>query len=465
MLRMLDDVTGVTVAGVFAENAMGAAMRLADEIGVFATCDRDEFASVKGVDILIDVADDARVVAGLAQRMPVGVEVLGPTTTDLVRDLLAARVSSQEHERDFAALQLEYTRNRGHERRLHASKAALEDANADLETRLAEIYFTHEFFKALTRFTSTNDVCSLIVDGLAGVLGAEISCVYLFNEEDRTLRLRASQGRPDDAFRPVVPVSDTVLGMAFRDRQVAQSQVRPGTTDAGWISADETVCSQAAVSLVAGDKVFGVVVIAFSMPRKLTELDLERFAALANQASLSLQNSLLLAELERLSVTDRLTQLYNHGYFYQRLEEELGRSSRFGHPMSVIMIDIDDFKVFNDRYGHPRGDDVLKAVSAVIRSSLRDMDVAARYGGEEFIVVLPETDCEGAAAVAERIRCDIEAHQVLTEEFGKVGCTVSSGVAAFPEHASTAPRLVEFADRALYSAKRNGKNRVETAIL
>jgi diguanylate cyclase (GGDEF)-like protein len=104
-------------------------------------------------------------------------------------------------------------------------------------------------------------------------------------------------------------------------------------------------------------------------------------------------------------------------------------------------------------------------VSAVILNSLREMDIAARYGGEEFVVVLPETDNEGAVAVAERIRSDIAAQHVLTEEFGTLSCTVSSGVATFPEHAITAARLVESADRALYSAKRNGKNRVESAIL
>ncbi len=129
---------------------------------------------------------------------------------------------------------------------------------------------------------------------------------------------------------------------------------------------------------------------------------------LGNQSSLSLQNALLHAELERLSVTDRLTDLYNHGYFKQRLDEEFKRAARFGHPMSLIMLDIDDFKAFNDTFGHLRGDALLKAVSNVIRANLRTMDVAARYGGEEFVVVLPETDTAGAVAVAERIREGVE---------------------------------------------------------
>jgi diguanylate cyclase (GGDEF)-like protein len=165
-----------------------------------------------------------------------------------------------------------------------------------------------------------------------------------------------------------------------------------------------------------------------------------------------------------LSVTDRLTQLYNHGYFHQRLEEEFNRSSRFGHPISLIMIDIDDFKDFNDTYGHPRGDTVLRSVSDTIRANLRDIDVAARYGGEEFVVVLPETDAEGARAVAERIRSGVEDVEFVGADGSPaVHKTVSVGIATYPVHATTQSRLIESADQAMYAAKRSVKNAVSIA--
>jgi diguanylate cyclase (GGDEF)-like protein len=128
-----------------------------------------------------------------------------------------------------------------------------------------------------------------------------------------------------------------------------------------------------------------------------------------------------------------------------------------------MMIDIDDFKSFNDRHGHPRGDDALRAVSAVIRVNLRDSDIAARYGGEEFVILLPETDASGARLVADRIREGIEAQKVVVESQALASCTVSIGLASFPAHVPTAAALVESADKALYRAKHRGKNRVEVA--
>jgi diguanylate cyclase (GGDEF)-like protein len=204
-------------------------------------------------------------------------------------------------------------------------------------------------------------------------------------------------------------------------------------------------------------------VMASSTPRELSAPEMERLQVLGNQSSLSLQNALLHGELERLSVTDRLTELYNHGYFRQRLEEEFQRSVRFKHTMSLIMLDIDDFKAFNDSYGHVRGDDVLKAVSGIIRFNLREMDIAARYGGEEFVVVLPETEPDGAMAVAERIREGVAECVFEVGARAPIGRTVSIGVASYPMHADSGVALLESADAAMYRAKRAGKNRVRGA--
>ena len=333
----------------------------------------------------------------------------------------------------------------------------------ELEAQLAEIYFTHEFFKALTRYTSIDDVCSVIVDGMSGVLGAPVSCVYLVNREDWTLRLRAFQGCADDALVPVIPVTDTILGHAYQRVGLAQGAWDADDGLGAWASLSAAgVRGQAAVPLVAGESVLGVAVIALTRESGLSPSEADRLVALANQASLSLQNALLLAEFERLSVTDRLTQLYNHGYFHQRLEEEFGRATRFSHPLSLVLLDLDDFTAFNDAHGHGRGDDVLRAVSAVIRSALRDMDIAARYGGGQFAVLLPETSVRGALAVAERVRTAVAAQRLSAEGCDGLSCTISAGIATYPGEAHTAVRMVASATHALHRAKRAGKNRAET---
>jgi diguanylate cyclase (GGDEF)-like protein len=311
-------------------------------------------------------------------------------------------------------------------------------------------------------FNRVDDVCSVVVDGCAGILGSEISAVYLLDRERWSLCLRATQGRSDDAFVAVVPVSETLLGAAFEDGYAFDSPTDPRSRLSAWLTSPGSVRSQVAVALRAGGESVGVLVLAWTRERRLEEADIERVHIVADQSSLSLQNALLHAELERLSVTDRLTELFNHGYLHQRLDQELQRASRFDRPLSVVMLDIDDFKGYNDRFGHPKGDDVLRDVSALIRENLREMDIAARYGGEEFVVVLPETDAAGAHLVAERIRASVAGHLFAGEdEQHPVHKTVSVGVASFPQHALGIDGLVERADSAMYRAKRAGKDRVE----
>jgi len=462
MLRLMNDLDNVVVAAVCCPFGSSPAMRLADDLGVYATTDIAEVFQVPGLDLIVDLSGDPGSHEQIVSQRPPSVSIIGASGSELVWDLLVAKKRGEEQEKLFVELQVAYDKIRSHERRLQSSKEALERANEELESRLAEIFFTHEFFKALTSYTSVDDVCSLIVDGCNGILGAEISCVYLFNREDWTLLLRAAQGRPESAFRDVVPVSETVLGYAFREGPTQEADVGSGDPSASWVIDNVDVRSQAAVPLRAGESVFVVMVVASSNRRELSVAEMERLQVLGNQSSLSLQNAILHGELERLSVTDRLTELYNHGYFQQRLDEEFRRSVRFGHPLSLVMLDIDDFKAFNDTYGHLRGDEVLRSISAVVRDNLREMDIAARYGGEEFVVVLPETDAEGAIMVAERILEDVR--ELLNgEASGPGGRTVSIGVSSYPRNAHTALRLLEAADAAMYVAKRAGKNRVQTA--
>ena len=463
LLRSLLEIDSVLVSGVCCTGDSTPAARLAQELGVPSAKELTEVFQIPGLDLIIDASDDPSVFSELELQRPAHISLIGGAGSDLVTDFLAAKHEAREQERLFVELQVAYEKIRNHERRLESSKDALEKANEELESRLAEIFFTHEFFKALTSFTSVDDVSSLIVDGCNGILGAEISCVYLFNRADWTLELRASQGRPHYEFRLLVPISETVLGHAFREGPVNQLDVSSDANSTAWALDSGSIASQAAVPLRAGDNVFGVMVMASSTPRELSVVEMERLEVLGSQASLALQNALLHEELERLSVTDRLTELYNHGYFKQRLDEEFQRSLRFGHSLSLIMLDIDDFKEFNDSFGHPCGDRVLKSVSEVIRKNLREMDIAARYGGEEFVVVLPETTCAGATMVAERIRVEVER---VSHEIADAVCvsrTVSIGVATYPGSAENALALLEMADAAMYRGKRAGKNRVVAA--
>jgi diguanylate cyclase (GGDEF)-like protein len=163
-------------------------------------------------------------------------------------------------------------------------------------------------------------------------------------------------------------------------------------------------------------------------------------------------------KLERLSTSDALTGLHNRRYLTQRLSEELVRSYRHKRTFSVLMADVDEFKEYNDAFGHPAGDEVLKKVAAILLNSTRSMDCTARYGGEEFAVLLTDTAGDVAHEVAERIRARVEA-----TTFAGRKITLSIGLAEFPENGQTADEVISSADEALYAAKRAGRNRVVRA--
>ncbi|MEK7851216.1 MAG: GGDEF domain-containing protein, partial [Deltaproteobacteria bacterium] len=164
---------------------------------------------------------------------------------------------------------------------------------------------------------------------------------------------------------------------------------------------------------------------------------------------------------EMMAITDELTKLYNHRYFVKSLNEELKRAGRYKQDLSLIMIDVDSFKNYNDTHGHLKGNDVLKEIARILAETVRDVDIVARYGGEEFSIILPQTDKEKAVLTAERIRAAVERfgfYKGETQPGGKV--TISMGVAMFPHDGKASSDVVGRADEALYQAKREGKNRV-----
>jgi diguanylate cyclase (GGDEF)-like protein len=155
--------------------------------------------------------------------------------------------------------------------------------------------------------------------------------------------------------------------------------------------------------------------------------------------------------VEALAVTDGLTLVYNHRFFMQQLNAEIRRTDRLSQDFALLLLDVDDFKGYNDSYGHPAGDDVLRLVAQVLRSTVRETDIVARYGGEEFVVIATGVNASQGGMLAERIR------DRMAEE---TPVTVSIGVAGFPEHATTMTQLIEIVDQAMYRAKAAGRNKI-----
>jgi diguanylate cyclase (GGDEF)-like protein len=173
-------------------------------------------------------------------------------------------------------------------------------------------------------------------------------------------------------------------------------------------------------------------------------------------------SQLMHRELKKLSVTDALTGLFNFRHMQELLDRELPSAQRYQKPLSLIMFDLDDFKLINDTLGHQAGDEALKAVADAIKKHMRETDFATRYGGEEFLAVLPETGSEGAKILAERTLESI-AEIVFTDPVlrrAKTRLTASAGIATYPDHTRDKNTLIRLADEAMYEAKTKGKNRV-----
>jgi diguanylate cyclase (GGDEF)-like protein len=277
---------------------------------------------------------------------------------------------------------------------------------------------------------------------------------------------------PDQGDAATPP--DALVGRALAAQQAAQTAAGPGR--------------RLVLPLATKAAVQGWMDITSPDARSFDSDEVELLQILANQAAAALDNTRLYAELARQAITDGLTGLYNHRFFYERLRDEVLRAQRYGLPLSVLMFDLDDFKLYNDNYGHPAGDGVLRRVAQIMRTQLRGgVDIAARYGGEEFAVILPHTDPGGAESVGRRLSDQMRTaepdlatvggavvagervrHFVEVEEFPgrapdeRVHVTVSVGIASMPDHAGDAEHLVQAADKALYLAKSHGKNRVET---
>jgi len=213
------------------------------------------------------------------------------------------------------------------------------------------------------------------------------------------------------------------------------------------------------VPLSAGEVTFGSLLLfgdGFEDEDRMTAV------SLASHAVVALENARLHRIVERQALVDGLTGLANRRQCEDTLASELARLERFGGPLAVVVADLDWFKDVNDRYGHPSGDAVLREFAQLLRDLVRDVDLAGRWGGEEFLLILPGTDLAGGAQVAERVRLALAGRIVLSADGSPIPVTASFGVAATPP-ASTAAELFSAADAALYEAKRNGKNRVETA--
>ncbi len=215
------------------------------------------------------------------------------------------------------------------------------------------------------------------------------------------------------------------------------------------------------IPMVTQGKATGILTAESPNIDAFSEKDQRMLSVVARSAAVAMDNATLHRKMEELTITDELTGIYNYRYFSMKLKEELRRADRYDLPLSLIMLDIDWFKTFNDTYGHEVGNIVLKGITGVVNECIRDVDIFARYGGEEFVIILPQTPRDEVTKIGERIRQQIEkASFGGSGNIGELKVTVSAGISSFPENGRPNGELLSLVDQALYRAKGSGKNTV-----
>jgi diguanylate cyclase (GGDEF)-like protein/PAS domain S-box-containing protein len=315
---------------------------------------------------------------------------------------------------------------------------------------------------ALTATMHLDDVFDRILGNVGRVVPHENANIMLI--EEGVARIVGCYGYAEAdlerarALRLPVAQTPNLIGMG----ETGQPLIIPDTrTYAGWVDFPETrwIRSYAGAPVQVKGKTVGFINLNAAVPGFFQEDHARRLQAFANQAAIAIENAQLYAQTQQLAITDELTGLYNRRGFFELGRREVERAVRFGHPLSLLILDIDHFKTINDTYGHPAGDRVLQTLARRCLANIREIDLLGRYGGEEFVILLPESSLANASQVAERLR-KVIAGEPFASQAGSLEITISLGVASVGEGEGDLADLIARADRALYLAKRSGRNRV-----
>ena len=325
---------------------------------------------------------------------------------------------------------------------------------------------THQLYELSLSLATERKVAVLVetlVRGAKELIEAEAALFFLLgSEKGEVLQIASSGVEFEKAIPEEAMISETgFFGLACRERRplsIENPSEHPLREETPVIQPSPRQILS--LPIVREGWVTGVLSLINKQEGSFSPEDQDALMTLCVNAAVAIDNARFLEETEKQAVTDSLTGLYNHREFQKRLNEEVERASRYGKEFSIVMLDIDHFKIFNDTHGHPVGDAILKEIVKVLRRCIRTVDFPARYGGEEFAVILPETIGEHALKVAERIRRSISEGAFATPNGHRVHLSVSIGIASFPLDGSRREELIVAADQALYFAKRDGRNRV-----
>lgn len=327
-------------------------------------------------------------------------------------------------------------------------------SNADVMRALTKIA------RAIASKESFESVLQIISAEIAGLIRAETCAVMIVENSTGQLIFKEAYGLTmweKDNIR--FKVGEGIAGwVAEKHKPALVADTKKDKRYKEFKGQKRVIKSMIAAPLMTAKNLLGVVTATHPDKDFFTDDNLKMLSYVASNIALEIENT----RLRELSVTDELTNVFNRRYFMHRLEEEISRSARFREPLTICFLDLDGFKKVNDTLGHPEGDRLLVRIGAWLNSKVRKHDVVARYGGDEFILLLANTDLNGAMTVCKRVNSEIFKHDFGIKN-GDLKISVSIGIATYPDHANSGADLVSRADKALLEAKAAGKNRAVAA--
>jgi diguanylate cyclase (GGDEF)-like protein len=359
------------------------------------------------------------------------------------------RVENVGRRRPFAHAKIPLLNDFAHE--LATALHGLEMAASEHQ-QVAQMRTLHEVSNAIFHSLRLDEMLKSVAHGLIHQMGFDRAKIYLINKEGDALEgvLTMDQRHQESSEKEryplkhgVHPMVDLILGKKG-DERIEKYQ--------------RTILY---LPLRIRDESIGVLMVDNLLSQQeIPAEDVPILAAVAGQLSMAIKNARLFQGVEELSITDGLTGLYLLRYFKQRLKEEFYRAERTHGQLSMMILDIDHFKRFNDTYGHPAGDTILASVAERVLANARKVDLTARYGGDEFVILLPDTSSEEALLLADRLHQAVSRATLTLADGKAVHLTVSIGVATYPIHAGSIDELFKRADEALYWIKSHGRNRI-----
>lgn len=333
----------------------------------------------------------------------------------------------------------------------------------ELESLVKDLAMLYSVGQSVNSTIDQEELFDTICQNLPRQVGIHEFAILLLDPEYQVLRVKAAWGFPHlERIRGMsFSMGEGITGLAAKSgRVVYLRDVRKDKRYLHYRGEHQRTGSFLSVPLHYKGELIGVMNCGRNKVDDFSRNEIKLLQLVANQIALSIANARLYAKTRELSVRDELTGLYNRRHFLHVLQLEWKRASRFHHPLSLLMIDVDHFKKYNDSHGHKEGDRVLKHMGNLLVKTLREVDTLARFGGEEFVVLLPDTDRSGALAVGEKLRRVVESEQFSLTDQHQLPVTISVGMANYPEDVREQEDLIDHADIALYDAKDQGRNRV-----